>query len=65
MLKPKWETLNLNISVPRQKLKNLVDKILGKVLHYPMHYFFLVSKLREEMCVSDIQTSIVGSEPAV
>jgi len=30
-LKPTWETLNLNSSAPRQKLK-----ILGKILLYPM-----------------------------
>jgi len=35
-----WEILNLNISAPRQKLKNLEHKILGKELLYPTHWLF-------------------------
>jgi len=40
-----------NSSAPIQKLKNLVNRILGKEFLYPMHqiFFFLASKVREEM----------------
>jgi len=48
MHKPTWKILNLNISTPRQKLKNLVHKILGNELLSPI-IFFLASKLREEV----------------
>jgi len=51
MLKPTWEALYLNISAPRQKLKDLVTKIHGKELLYPIALiiFLLASKLRKEM----------------
>jgi len=63
LIKLTREILNLNISAPRQKLKNLVHKILGKELLYPMHYnyFLSASKFRGGN-LSDIHTSMIRSE---
>jgi len=49
--------MTFNISAPRQKLKNLVNKIIdywqGITLSNALIVFFLASKLREEMKVTD------------
>jgi len=60
MLKPIWETLNLNISPLRQKLKYLEPKILGKEFLIPCTDYFLSSITTQEGDVSDRQTSIMG-----
>jgi len=57
-----WETMNLNISTPRQKLKIWYTKFSGRY-YFIQHTNYLLSSIETQGGnPSDRQTDIMGSE---